>query len=108
MYSGPLNRNAATLAWRSRPAAIMWAASASARASKSAQVSTRSPWMKAGRSGWMAAIASQTSAKVQELTAILPKRFFSLGRTWRRRPEGSQRAEAGSDRQGGGELDLLH
>src|SRR3954471_3747704 len=53
----------------------MWAASASARASNAAQLSTRSPWMLAGRSGCAAAIASQTSANVQAVIAVLPKVF---------------------------------
>src|SRR6476620_7677861 len=49
-------------------------ASASARASNSAQVRTRSPWILAGRSGCDAAMASQTSARVH--TAIISQVFF--------------------------------
>src|SRR5689334_11275496 len=85
---------------------MRWAASASARASKSRQLIVRSPWMKAVTSGWTAAMASHTSAKVQAVTPLSSRTSLSLPATWRRGPCGSQ--PAGLERQGGGELDLLH
>src|SRR4051812_46411623 len=51
---------------------MKWAASASDRRSNSAQVTTRSPWISAARSGCAAATASQMSAMVQPMASRLP------------------------------------
>src|SRR5262245_59642267 len=62
---------------------MKWAASASARASNSAQLITRSSWTRAGLSGWLAAIASHTSTRDQAIGYASQHAFLSLEGNWR-------------------------